>query len=94
MFNGFLRVAERCAACGLPLKEHEKGDGPAFFGIVLVGGFVTIAACIVELRYEPPFWVHAALWAPLTALLSLLALRLGKTAMLHWQWHSRREDFE
>ena len=93
LFQSFLTIVERCGACGLALKAHEKGDGPAFFGIVIVGFVVTTLAGIVEYAYAPPFWVHAALWGPLIVILSLYVLRVFKALMLRWQWLYRREDF-
>ena len=39
-------------------------------------GFVVVTcALVVEFKYEPPFWVHAALWGPLILITTLLPLR-------------------
>lgn len=86
VFAGFFRIAESCGHCGLSLAAHEKGDGPAFFVIVVVGFFVTFLAAWVELAYQPPYWLHLALWAPLTLALSLVLLRFFKALMIALQW--------
>lgn len=93
LFSGFLTIATICETCGISLREHEKGDGPAFFGIVIVGFVVTTLAGLVEYGYEPPYWVHAVLWGPLIIVLSLLCLRYFKAVLIQWQWRHRREDF-
>ena len=45
----------------------DSGDGPAIFIIMIAGAIVVGAALIVEVKYQPPFWLHAALWLPLIA---------------------------
>ncbi len=37
---------------------------------------------VVEYHFEPALWVHAALWIPLTFLLSIGCLRLFKTILI------------
>jgi uncharacterized protein (DUF983 family) len=91
LFDGLLQVAERCATCGLELKARDTGDGPAVFVVLLVGALVVAAALIVEVSYQPPFWLHAALWIPLILVLSLGLLRPLK-ALFYAITYSRRPD--
>lgn len=77
----------------MPLKQHEQGDGPAFFAIVLIGTLVGIFAAIVEVKYAPSFWLHGALWVPFVLIGSLLAIRLFKAMLIAAQYQWRREDF-
>jgi len=86
LFDGLLKVVDICPACGLSLKDHDAGDGPAFFAILLVGFLITFAAGLVEYLFAPPFWVHALLWVPLTLLASLMVLRVAKSFLIHWQY--------
>src|ERR1700689_4721564 len=65
LFLGFLPPAPRCAACGLDYTFIDTGDGPAIFIIMLAGAIVVTCALIVEVKYQPPFWLHAVLWLPL-----------------------------
>jgi len=52
--------AQRCEACGLDYAFIDAGDGPAIFIIMIAGAIVVGAALIVEVKYQPPFWLHAA----------------------------------
>jgi uncharacterized protein (DUF983 family) len=94
LFSGFLEVAERCNVCGLELARHDSGDGPAIFVILLLGIIVVGLALWVEIRFEPPFWVHALLWAPLIIGGGLLMLRPMKATLVAMQFKHRREDYE
>src|SRR5262245_60764121 len=78
LFAGFLTLAPRCEACRLDYAFIDAGDGPAIF-IIMIAGFIVVgAALIVEIKYQPPIWVHVALWLPLTAATTLLPLRSMK----------------
>src|SRR3954452_25311376 len=74
IYAGFLTLRPRCEACGLDFAFMDSGDGPAIFIIMIAGAIVVGAALIVELKYQPPFWLHAVLWLPLTAAITLLPL--------------------
>lgn len=93
LYRGLLTVADRCNACGLSFAGHEIGDGPAFFGILIIGGLTAILAAMVEIRYSPPFWLHAALWGPFIAVGSVMVLRWSKAAIITMQYRLRGEDF-
>ncbi len=86
LFDGYLKVAPRCSACGLDYGPFDAGDGPAVFVILIVGAIVTVSALIVEVKYQPPYWVHVALWVPLVIVLSLVLLRLAKALLLVLQY--------
>lgn len=86
LFQGVLKVVDVCPACGLTLKDHDAGDGPAFFAILLVGFLITFAAGLMEYVLSPPFWVHAVLWIPLTFLACFFVLRMAKSMLIRWQY--------
>ena len=89
LFSGVLGVVETCSHCGLSLKEHEKGDGPAFFAITIAGCMVTTIAAWIEITLQPPYWLHALLWVPLTLVLSIVVLRVSKAWLIAMQWKSQ-----
>lgn len=92
LFSGFLTLARRCRVCGLGFGFADSGDGPAVF-IILIAGFIVVsAALIVEVLYQPPYWVHAALWLPLTALLALGLLRPFKAIIIALQYRHKAEE--
>ena len=86
LFDGYLKVAPKCSACGLDYSPFDAGDGPAVFVILIVGAIVTVSALIVEVKFQPPYWVHVVLWIPLVIVLSLVLLRLAKALLLVLQY--------
>ncbi|WP_316175647.1 MULTISPECIES: DUF983 domain-containing protein [unclassified Bradyrhizobium] len=89
LFDGFLNLRKRCEACDLDYAFIDTGDGPAIFIMMLAGAIVVGAALIVEVKYQPPFWVHAALWGPLILVTTLLPLRAMKSLLIALQFHHK-----
>ena len=94
LFRAFLKVADRCDVCGEDFHHHRADDAPAYFVILIVGHVVVPVALAVEVAYAPPYWVHFALWAPLTIGMSLGLLQPVKGAIVAWQWATRMHGFE
>ncbi|HWA92013.1 MAG TPA: DUF983 domain-containing protein [Rhizomicrobium sp.] len=92
LFDGYLKVAPACRSCGLDYAMFDSGDGPMVFVILIVGAIVCGSALYVEVAYQPPYWVHAALWIPAIFILSFALLRLVKALLLVLQYkHSAGE---
>lgn len=92
MFSGFLKIAPRCSACGLDYSIFDVGDGATVFVILITGFLVCAGALFVEVKYSPPYWVHAVIWLPLVLILVLGGLRLVKATLMVLQYrHSARE---
>mgnify|MGYP002637865628 CR=1 FL=1 len=89
LFQGFLDVRPRCEHCGLDYGFADAGDGPAVFVILIGGAIVVFAALITEVVYQPPYWLHAALWLPLILLVTLLPLRMIKGLLIALQFHHK-----
>ena len=89
LYAGFLTLAAKCDACGLDYAFIDSGDGPAVFIIMIAGAIVVGSALIVEIKYQPPFWVHAALWLPLILATTLLPLRSMKALLIALQFHHK-----
>ncbi|QPC42133.1 DUF983 domain-containing protein [Kaustia mangrovi] len=92
LFDGFLTTAKSCRSCGLDYSFFDSGDGPAVFIIIIVGFVVVALALVVEVAYQPPYWVHAALWLPLALILSLGLLRPAKGILLCQQYRTKAEE--
>jgi uncharacterized protein (DUF983 family) len=92
IYAGFLNLRPHCEACGLDFAFMDSGDGPAVFIIMIAGAIVVGAALIVEVKYQPPFWLHAALWLPLTAAITLLPLRSMKSLLIALQYHHKAAE--
>ena len=92
LFQGLLDIKPRCEKCGLDYGFADAGDGPAVFGI-LIGGFIVVfAALIVEIVYQPPYWVHAALWVPLIVIVTAGPLRPLKGLLIALQYHHKAQE--
>lgn len=94
MFRAFLKVGDFCPACGEALHHHRADDAPAYFNIMIVGHIVVPLALAVETAYAPPYWVHFALWAPLTLGFALGLLQPTKGAIVAVQWAHRMHGFD
>lgn len=92
LFSGVTRFSDSCGRCQLGFGQFNVGDGPAAFLILIIGGIITVAAVVFELKVEPPFWVHILLWVPLTAVLTLGSLRVAKAALLVLEYKNRARE--
>lgn len=92
LFAGVASFADRCRVCGLDFTGFNVGDGPAGFLTLVIGALVTGLALWLQLKVDPPFWVHVVLWVPLTAGLVLGGLRGCKAWLLQAEYRrSARE---
>jgi uncharacterized protein (DUF983 family) len=85
-------LAPRCDVCGLDYDFAHSGDGPAVFVILITGFIIVGAALLVEVRYQPPYWLHAVLWGSLAIILPLLLLRAFKGALIALQFRHKAEE--
>jgi uncharacterized protein (DUF983 family) len=92
LYSGFLTLRPACESCGLDYAFIDSGDGPAVFIIMIAGAIVVGAALVVEIKYQPPFWLHAALWLPLILATTLLPLRSMKALLIALQFHHKAAE--
>jgi uncharacterized protein (DUF983 family) len=92
LYAGFINLAPVCETCGLDYAFIDTGDGPAIFIIMLAGAIVVGCALVVEVKYQPPFWLHAALWLPLILATTLLPLRAMKSLLIALQFHHQASE--
>jgi len=94
LFRGFLTVAPACPDCGLAFGDHDTGDGPAVF-VILILGFVFVGLALhVEFAYAPPIWVHVILWPPLILGAAIGMLRPLKALLVALQYKYRADQEE
>lgn len=84
-----LRIAAACRHCGQDYTFADPGDGPAVFGILLLGVLVLGAAMIAEFRFGVPPWGHVLLWGVTTPLLAFGLLRVLKSGLVALQWRHK-----
>ena len=92
LFQGFVGVRPACEKCGLDYGFADAGDGPAIFVMFFAGFVVVFSALIVEVMYQPPFWLHAVLWLPLILLTTLAPLRPLKGLLIALQYHHKAAE--
>jgi len=92
LFQGFLKVAPACDACGYDLARADSGDGPAVFVILIAGFLCAFAMLFTEIAYAPPVWVHIVIFLPLTLGVCLGLLRPLKGVMLAAQFSTRASE--
>jgi len=92
LFRGYLTLADRCNRCGLNYGFADAGDGATVF-VILVAGFILVAgALFVEVRYAPPYWLHAVIWGPLAILVPLALLRPFKGVLVALQFRHKAQE--
>ncbi len=89
LFSGFLEVNAQCPSCGLDLRAHDSGDGPAVFIIFIVGALSVIGALSVEAAFEPPYWLHFLIWPVVVIGLTMALLRPLKAKFIEIQYRRR-----
>lgn len=89
LFAGYLRLADRCPACGADFSMADIGDGAAVLVILAVGALVVPVAFGVEIALHWPPWAAAVIAGALTILFSLLLLPVVKGVLFTMQWTHR-----
>lgn len=92
LFDGPIRFAPRCSACGLDYQAFNVGDGPAAFLTLIIGALVSTAAIVLELTVGPPWWLHVLLWVPITIALVVGSLRVAKAMLIASEYRNRARE--
>lgn len=90
LFSSFLKMRSHCPACSLTLEPFRADDAPAYFTIFAVGHIVVpLVLAFEKYASEPPLWIHAAIWLPLSVVLALFLLPRIKGAVIATLWTHR-----
>jgi uncharacterized protein (DUF983 family) len=92
LFAGWLRMAPRCNVCGLDYSFADPADGPAFFAQWAGCIPAMVFAVWLEVRYEPPLWVHVVTTLPLVVVPCLVLLRPIKGWLVCSQYLHKAEE--
>ena len=92
LFRSGLVVRDTCERCGLSFAFADSGDGPAVFGIFILGFVVLGGALILEFKVGPPVVVHALVWGLLTPLVAFFLLRVLKATLIALQFKHKAEE--
>jgi uncharacterized protein (DUF983 family) len=82
LFTGWLRQVPVCAACQAPLGAVRADDAPPYFVIFFVAHFIIAAVVLTEMYAAFSVAAEAAIFLPLTLVLSLALLRPVKGALV------------
>ena len=92
LFDGFLNLAKQCDNCSLDYEFADSADGPAVFVILLAGFLIVALALLVEISYQPPYWLHAVLWLPIGIIIPLAMLRPLKGMLIGLQFKNSAKE--
>ena len=87
-----LDLLATCPHCSLDYRFIDTGDGPAVFVIMILGFVMLGSALILEFAFGPPWWVHVAVWGPVTLFLAFGLLRPLKATLIALQYKNRAEE--
>ncbi len=93
MFDGLLKIAPQCNACGASFEHADVGDGASVFALFIVGFLAMVVYLLVELGLSsPPIWVHSLIQLVLIPIATIAALRPLKGLLFALQFkHDAQE---
>ena len=92
LYCGFLKVCERCEACGADLSRADSGDGPVVFILLIVGAIGCFGLLFTEFTLHPPVWLQMLIWLPLIGAMTVGALRPFKGVLIALQFRNRASE--
>lgn len=93
LYRAYLKVDDQCASCDLELHHQQADDAPPYFTMFIVGHLLIPLVFLVEVNWQPAWWVHLALWGPMAGVLSLWLLPVVKGAIIAVQWNMGMHGF-
>jgi uncharacterized protein (DUF983 family) len=94
LFQSVTNFAEKCSVCSLEYRSFNVGDGPAALLTLAIGAIIILLALTLDVAVRPPFWVHALIWVPVTAILVIVSLRMAKAALLILEYRNKAGEGE
>jgi len=85
-FAGYLKLADRCNACGTKLGQIRADDFPPYVTILIVGHIVVPLVLLAEQLFRLDLTIQLAIWPAATVLLTLLLLPAVKGAIVGLMW--------
>ena len=82
IFNGYLKVHDKCLHCGVPLGEMPADDAPPYIAMLVVLHFLALFVVLFYKGLFRPGLILSGLLLILLALLCMVALRVAKGAVI------------
>jgi uncharacterized protein (DUF983 family) len=92
LFDGFLKLAPACEACGATFHQSDSGDGPAVFIILIAGFLLAFGALFHMIAFHPPIWLLLLIWLPLSVIVCVGLLRPMKGLMVAAQFANKASE--
>ena len=92
LFDGFLKLAPRCPACGLDYGFADPADGPAFFAMSIASFPVVGFAAWLELGLHAPLLLNILLTTALIVGLCCALLRPLKGWLVCSQYINKAQE--
>jgi uncharacterized protein (DUF983 family) len=86
IFDGMLQIAPACDACEASFESADIGDGAAVFGVLIAGAFAVVLLMLMQVAFDPPWWVHIIVQIPFISILTVSLLRLLKGLLFALQF--------
>ncbi|HFB55020.1 MAG TPA: DUF983 domain-containing protein [Hellea balneolensis] len=94
LFDGYLKFAHVCQACGFDYHSNDIADGPAVFVIFIASILVVPLALVFQIKLDPPVFVTLLIWIPAIILVCLALLRPFRGLMFALQIVHNAKDAE
>jgi len=92
LFTGYLAVRNRCGDCDESFSQYKTADFPALFTILLVGVLLVPILWVGFAVFRPEPHILFSSISGVTAILTLVLLRLVKGANLGYFWAIDERD--
>lgn len=95
LFRSYLKVADKCEACGEELHHHRADDFPPYLSIVIVGHIIVGLMLHLEMAYtDVAPWIYVVTMVPAALILPLVMLPSIKGAVVGLQWANKMYGFD
>jgi uncharacterized protein (DUF983 family) len=92
LFDGFLKLRPQCDHCGLSYAFADPADGPAFF-VICFGCIPSVVfTLMLQIHFDPPYWVHLVTSLPFLLVTCIAPLRPLKGWLVCSQYFYKAEE--
>lgn len=86
LFRKWLKVVDKCSACGQDWSLQRADDLPAYISLFITGHVVVPIMMLMILDWGISAWTTAAVGLPLTVLMAVAILQPAKGATVALMW--------
>jgi len=93
LYRKYLKIRDRCEACGLDMHHHRADDLPPYIAITIVGHILVAFLLHAEMAAPLSAWTYMMILVPAAIILPLAMLPSIKGAVVGIQWAQRMHGF-